>query len=87
MRRGVSFTLIALLVIFVLGCLLVQAWALPQSATLVAQTFPEVERLVVPAVLWGVVTIALAEAGAVIALFLLARAPANGLTFWPASGL
>ena len=68
MRRGMSFALTAVLVVVLLVCLFVQVWVLPSAVVGLVTVFPEVDRLAVPAVIWGVVAIACWQAVAVIGL-------------------
>ena len=68
MRRGISFALIAVLLVLLLLSVFTQVWVLPSAVENVAAVFPEVKPLVVPSVIWGVIAIACWQAIAVIGL-------------------
>ena len=68
MRRASSFALTAVLLVVLLVLVVVQVWALPSEVQRIVATFPEVEPLAVPAVIWGVIAIACWQAIAVIGL-------------------
>jgi drug/metabolite transporter (DMT)-like permease len=68
MRRRSSFALIAGLIVVLLVSVVTQLWAFPAEVQRIATTFPEVEPLVVPGVIWGVIAIACWQAIAVIGL-------------------
>lgn len=58
MRYRVSVALIVALVVFVLFSAAAQVWLLPAGVARVVTTFPEVQLLSVPAVIWGIAAIA-----------------------------
>jgi drug/metabolite transporter (DMT)-like permease len=68
MRRRSSVALIAVLIVVLVVSVVTQVWAFPAEVQRIATTFPEVEPLVVPGVVWGVVAIACWQAIAVIGL-------------------
>lgn len=68
MRRGVSYALIAALLVVLLLSVFAQVWVLPSEAKSVAATFPETEPLVVPSIIWGVIAIVCWQAVAIIGL-------------------
>ena len=68
MRRGISFALIAVLLVLLLLSVFTQVWVLPSAVENVAAVFPEVKPLAVPSVIWGVIAIACWQAVAVIGL-------------------
>jgi hypothetical protein len=68
MRRRTSPLLAAALIVVLAGSLAVQVWVLPSAADRVVAVFPEVERLVVASVVWGVLAIACWQAIALIGL-------------------
>jgi hypothetical protein len=81
MRRGIGFAIVGVLLLLLLS-VVAQIWLLPLEVRRVTATFPEVEPLAVPAVVWGVVAIACWQAVALISLRL-ARPIRNG-EFGPA---
>ena len=74
MRRGISIALIAVLVVLLLLSVFTQVWVLPSEVERVAATFPAVEPLSAPSVIWGVVAIGCWQAIAVIGLRLVVLA-------------
>jgi hypothetical protein len=74
MRRTLSFTLIAVLLGALLLSVFAQAWGLPATVLNVAATFPEVQPIVIPSIIWGIVAIACWQAVAVIGLRIAALA-------------
>jgi hypothetical protein len=68
MRRGNSVALTAVLIVVLFVSVFMQAWAFPTEVGRVVATFPEVEPLAVPSVIWGVIAIACWQAVAVIGL-------------------
>jgi Protein of unknown function (DUF2975) len=73
-RRGISIALIAVLVVLLLLSVFTQMWVLPSEVERVAATFPAVEPLSAPSVIWGVVAIGCWQAIAVIGLRLVVLA-------------
>ncbi|QDY91068.1 DUF2975 domain-containing protein [Arthrobacter sp. UKPF54-2] len=71
-RRSASAALAALLLLVLLS-VVVQAWVLPAAVERAVTLFPEVRPLTVPAIVWGVCSIACWQAIAVIAVQLLRR--------------
>lgn len=69
-RRSASAALILLLLLL---SVVVQAWVLPAAVERAASLFPEVRPLTVPAIVWGVCSIACWQAIAIIAVQLLRR--------------
>jgi hypothetical protein len=67
MRRGIGFAIVGVLLLLLLS-VVAQIWLLPLEVRRVTATFPEVEPLAVPAVVWGVVAIACWQAVALISL-------------------
>lgn len=76
-RRSASAALAALLLLLLLS-VVAQAWILPAAVERAASLFPEVRPLTVPAIVWGVCSIACWQAIAVIAVQLLRRDPDHG---------
>jgi len=74
MRRGIANSLGIILFALLLFSIALQVRVLPHEVGLIATTFPEVEPLVVPSIVWGVIAIACWQAIAVIALRLIALA-------------
>jgi hypothetical protein len=68
MRRRTSPLLAAALIVVLAGSLAVQVWVLPSAVDRVVAVFPEVERLAVASVVWGVLAIACWQAIALIGL-------------------
>ena len=71
-RRSAAAVLAALLLLLLLS-VVVQAWVLPAAVERAASLYPEVRPLTVPAIVWGVCSIACWQAIAVIAVQLLRR--------------
>lgn len=78
MSRRTSYALIASLLVLLLLSVFVQVWVLPVAVERVVSVFPEVRRLTLPAIVWGVCAIACWQAIAVIGLHLLRRAHDHG---------
>lgn len=68
MRRGIEILLTAVLIAVLALSLYLQLWGLPAGARAVARTFPEVESLVVPSIVWGILAMACWEAVAILGL-------------------
>lgn len=68
MRRKVSFALMTALLVALLASVALQVWALPAAANAVVAVFPEVQPIVVPSIIWGVIAIACWQAAAIIGL-------------------
>lgn len=66
------------LFILLLASVFAQVWVLPSAAERAGTVFPEVEALVVPAVVWGICAVACWQAIAVIGLRLVIRARDHG---------
>ncbi|MCU6480109.1 DUF2975 domain-containing protein [Arthrobacter sp. A2-55] len=81
MRRGIAFAVVGVLLVLLLS-IIAQLWLLPAEIRSVAATFPEVERLAAPAIIWGAVAIACWQAIALIGLRL--AAPLRRGEFGPA---
>jgi hypothetical protein len=79
MSRGTTSVLATLLALMLVASVLVQVWAFPATVAGVAETFPEVDYLVVPGVVWGVLAIACWQAIGVILLRTVALARAHRL--------
>jgi hypothetical protein len=58
--------------------LFLQIWVLPQSVQAIATTFPEVQSLVLPGIIWGVAAIASLQAIVVVGLRLVRRVRGAG---------
>jgi hypothetical protein len=74
MRRGSSFTLIAVILLALALSVFAQVRVLPTEVGKVVDMFPEVQPLAVPSVVWGVLAIAFWQLVAIIALHLLGLA-------------
>ncbi len=68
MRRGISISITALLLVLLLLSVMTQVWVLPSQVARVVVVFPEVKPLAAASVIWGVVAIACWQAVAIIGL-------------------
>jgi hypothetical protein len=78
MSRTSSILITAQLLAALLLSLLLQIWVLPQSVQAIATTFPEVQSLVVPGIIWGVAAIVCLQAIVVVGLRMVRRVRGAG---------
>jgi hypothetical protein len=74
MSRELGAALTTVIALVLAGSVFLQVWAFPSLVTGIADAFPEVEWLVVPGVVWGVLAIGCWQAIAIITLRIVALA-------------
>lgn len=85
MRRVLAIILTTALIIFLGFCLYLQVQGIPSGARAIGKTFPEVERLVLPSIIWGIFAVACWEGLAILGLRVVTLAWKNklGLSILP----